>query len=251
MTTKIQLIDRAYSKLKISGITVNPTADDVSLAIAELETMADEWQNTRNICLFYNFEDMPDPATESGIPRRYENGVQTNLAMRLAPEFGKQVPQELFMQASQSLDAISGQAMREIISPPLYPRRQPVGEANSLRFNRWRRYYDVAKGSPENCDTQIMVEHDTADYTVNYRETLNDGATIASYTIEVSDGLRLIDTVKTDTEITISVEARKCGAQRAQITTTSTDGLKDNRTVYFTVVESKQIKGVQRAVPTA
>ena len=60
MKTKIELLDRAYSKLRISGITVNPTPGDVEIALDEMECMLAEWDLV-NVCLGYQFEDEPEP----------------------------------------------------------------------------------------------------------------------------------------------------------------------------------------------
>lgn len=281
MATKIKLIDRAYSKLVISGITVDPTADDVVLAVEELECMAQEWQG-RNICLSFNFEDCPKCSSESGVPKRYENAVITNLALRLAPDFGKAVDDQLYRQARQSLDYVSGASMREILTPPPYPRRQPIGEANTLKWNRWRRYYDVVKGAPENCATQIMVVGDRADFTLNFSEVIQTDAKIFNYTLDYSDGLRLLEESSDEKSVSFSVEAVRDGTQKVTVTVQSSpneptlplipldppitvppseppeppnltpipppDYDVDTRSVFFAVVDDRQGKGVSRAV---
>ena len=56
MTTKADLINGAYSLMRISGITVDPSADDLALALERLEDMAEEFAG-RNIITDYNFVD--------------------------------------------------------------------------------------------------------------------------------------------------------------------------------------------------
>ena len=58
MTTKIELINQAYSLIRISGITLDPSGEDISLALDRLETMAAEFYG-RNIKTDYNFEEKP------------------------------------------------------------------------------------------------------------------------------------------------------------------------------------------------
>jgi hypothetical protein len=66
--TKVDLISGAYSKLRISGLTVQPTPEDLELALTRLENTMAEIEGARNICLGYNFEDQPDPNSVSNIP---------------------------------------------------------------------------------------------------------------------------------------------------------------------------------------
>ena len=59
--TKGDIINQAYSKLRISGKTKIPDASDIELAIGELELIANEIES-RNLCTGFNFEEEPDPA---------------------------------------------------------------------------------------------------------------------------------------------------------------------------------------------
>ena len=61
MTTKADRINSAYSKLRISGLTVDPSPEDLSLALMTFENMMSELEMGRNICMDYNFEVDPDP----------------------------------------------------------------------------------------------------------------------------------------------------------------------------------------------
>jgi len=64
--TKIEHVLRAYSALRISGLTSKPTADNRATGLAELEDMMNEFRS-RNICSTYIFEDEPEANTDSGI----------------------------------------------------------------------------------------------------------------------------------------------------------------------------------------
>lgn len=235
MKSKIELIDRAYSKLRISGITVNPTPGDVNIALDEMECMLAEWDLV-NVCLGYQFEDEPDPNTESGLVRGYENAVQVNLAIRLAPEFGKPSG-ELVSHASQSYSKISS-AVAKVKEVP-YPQRQPVGEANTLRFNRWRRFYSIDNTSPNDCETEIMAKGDIVDGQVNYLDYLVDGDTIESYVMVPSGGLTIDYSEANDDTITFRVTGDAVGTQKIKVTIKTVNGLEKNTCLWYSVVTCK------------
>ena len=90
MTTKIEIINKAYSQGRVSGLTVQPTPEDLSLALNRLESLAAEWADT-NLCVGYNFEDSPLPNSLHNIPRKYWGAYESNLMMRLLADFGKEV----------------------------------------------------------------------------------------------------------------------------------------------------------------
>lgn len=233
MKTKIELVDRAYSKLRISGITVNPTPEEVALAVDELECMVAEWDG-KNVCMGYAFEEEPDPSTESGISKQYENAVQSNLAVRLASDFGKDIPMNLQAQANQSYSAASSMSAR--VKQTDYPRRQPVGEANTLRLNRWRRYYDIQPDAPNDCDTQIMAKGDITDATVSYADYLEDDDSISNYQLDTTGGLEVLEQQNDDTTIMLRVKALNRGTQKIKVTITTVNGLQKTNCLWYSVI---------------
>lgn len=236
MKTKIELIDRAYSKLRISGLTVNPNPNEVVLALDELECMMAEW-DLKNICLNFQFEDDPSPNAESGLSRGYENAVQTNLAVRLSPDYGKAISVELKQQASQSYSVVSS-ATAKIKAAP-YPNRQPVGESNTLRFNRWRRYYDINPEAPNECQTEIMSNGDVVDGKVDYSDYLTDGDTIASMNISSTSGLDIQYSEFDDESVGYRVQATKDGTQSITVNITTSNGLSTKTCIWYSVVRCK------------
>lgn len=233
MKTKIELLDRAYSKLRISGITVNPSPGDIEIALDEMECMLAEWDLV-NVCLGYQFEDEPEPNAESGLIRGYENAVQVNLAVRMAPEFGKNIPAELMMQASQSYSKVSSAVA--VVKQTPYPQRQPVGEANTLRFNRWRRFYGIDNTAPNDCATEIMAKDDIVDGQVNYLDYLVDGDAIDTFKMVPSNGLTIEHSEADDDTITFRVLATKAGTQSIKVTINTVNGLENNTCLWYSVV---------------
>lgn len=134
--TKVQIVNDAYSRLRISGISLDPSAEDVQIALDRLENMA--WTFHDRMATGYNFEEDPDPNSAAGIPRKYMEAFATNLALKLIPDFNKAVPQALVQQARGTMSLMSNSAFTPMRTP--YPSRQPVGSGNR-RWLWWRQYY--------------------------------------------------------------------------------------------------------------
>ena len=137
-TKKIDVINGAYSQLRISGLTVQATPEDVMVALDRLEDMASEWAS-RNVNVGYYFEDEPDPDSIFGVERAYKQAFETNLAINLIPDFNKTVPQALAARASATYSTMSS-SVAHVCEVP-YPSRMPRGSGNTFRYNRWRRFY--------------------------------------------------------------------------------------------------------------
>ena len=166
MTKKIDRINSAYSKLRISGITVNPKGKDITLALEELEEMMGEFRGV-GLCLGYNFEDTPDVNSPDGLDIKYRNMVKTNLAVRLIPDFNKAVPQKLLDQASQSYSKVSGMVALDNIKQVQPPSRMPVGSGHRIR-SRYQRF-NYPQLMPENtCETKRMTVGDINDYSEDF-----------------------------------------------------------------------------------
>ncbi len=103
MSKKIDILKGAYSQIRISGLTVQPSPEDAEVALSRLEDMMQELELTRNMCLGYRFEAVPDLDTETGVSPGLDHFMKTNLGVRLVPDFNKQIPPTLVFQASQSM----------------------------------------------------------------------------------------------------------------------------------------------------
>jgi hypothetical protein len=97
--TKGDLINGAYSKARISGLTKQPTPEDNDLALVVLEDMMEEFFGL-NIDVKYFFEDEPDSNTLHNVERKYWNGLKALLADRLLADFGTEPNSSLARQIS-------------------------------------------------------------------------------------------------------------------------------------------------------
>ena len=72
---KGDIINEAYALIRISGITSQPTPEELEKALDRLESMAEEFFG-RNINVNYAFEDEPDPNTPHTMARKYWYGFE-------------------------------------------------------------------------------------------------------------------------------------------------------------------------------
>jgi hypothetical protein len=170
--TKGEIVNRAYSWLRISGITKRPQPREIESALDVLEAMAYEL-DSRNICTSYSFEDVPDPDTESGIGNAFFLAAAYNLGLRMAPDFGKQLTQDQKLQATQSMSNWSARTSKT--NSINHPRRQPRGSGNNFRGPNWIRYYKDAADAPISCDTEQITRDSINDYTYSIADYLQDG----------------------------------------------------------------------------
>ncbi len=203
---KVDVIKDAYSKLRISGLTVDPTNEDLELALMRLENMMAEWFS-KNVVVHYNFEEDPDPNTETLVKRSYQDAISSCLAIRLIPDFNKATHVTLFNQASAGYSSVSGRVLMERIQGVPYPRRQAKGSGNTLRGNRWSRFYREFYSGVNNPAKQTMFIGDINDYKESFTSYLKKNETITSYDITVDAGLILQSDSNDDDTVFYRVEA--------------------------------------------
>jgi hypothetical protein len=242
--TKIDVINDAYSQLRISGLTVEPTPEDTSLALNALESMMAEYFS-RNICVGYIFEDLPDPNSLTGVELRFKSMMSANLAMRIAADFGKQLPASLTALASAGLSTASQASAIKNIQHTNYPARMPRGSGNATRYDRFNRYYPPTIDVPPDCDTHRIIIGDINDYYEDFSAYLKDGEAISSFTITADAGLTLQASANEDPRITYRVEAvsnaTQGNYQQVKIVITTDDGRVNTRLIDFDVQSSDTV----------
>jgi len=239
--TKADIVQGMYSQLRISGLTVDPTPEDTGLALIRLEDMMDEFFG-RGLCLGYNFEDTPKTTSPHGLARKYRHMAQTNLALRVIPDFNKVVPQELSLQAKQSFSVVSGMVALDTLRSVQAPRRMARGSGNTLRYNRWQRFNRPAHLPDNDCTTKNIVTGDINDFNEDFTSYL-EGETIASFTIEATTALKVVSSSNTDTVISYRIEALNpatSGAgQSVVLTVTTSTGRVHTHSIGFVVVNKR------------
>lgn len=224
--TKIEIVQDAYSQMRISGITVEPTPRDTATALNRLEDMMATYADGRALCVNYEFENEPIPTSEHGVDRAHHLMMAANLGVKLCPDFGKDVPSSLSAIARSTYSASSGIAMRERQRQVAYPQRMPRG-SGIRRFNRWRHHWPPNHPPMTSCANVFMQIGDVRDLRERFTAYLK-GETIKTYTIEASSGLTISNDAIDGDDITYRVTASGGGDNDTDQTivivmTTSTD----------------------------
>jgi hypothetical protein len=243
-STKADLINGAYSFLRINGLTVGPSGFDLGTALVRLESLA-SMLCARNICTSYNFTENPDLNDLTNVPQEFNLMFETNLAVWLCPDFGKEVPATLAALASSALataSAVSGVARMQDVR---YPYRMPMGSGNTLKSWRYNNFYYVPPAPPASCTTHDMYMGDINEFSESYVEYLRSGETIQSYVITADPGLTLLSDSDNGTVITYEVQAinqQTSGQwQQVKIVVTTTDGRVQTRLINFNVIQSNTV----------
>lgn len=234
MNLKGDFINKAYSRLRISGLTVNPSPEDNQIALSRLENMASRWHN-KNICTGYAFETEPDVNAPHNVPRKYWDAYETSLAIELAPDFGKQLPQGLVSsQRAAYSDMLASTSKVDRIP---YPARQPRGRGNRTSF---RRYYGATDQAPNECKTNEMYQDDINDYAEDFSAYLVSVEDVASYTIEADTGLTIASDSLTSPVISYQIQADTVSdLLRVKIVILTTLGRRKTRIINFKVLDSE------------
>ena len=240
MPTKGDLINLAYSKGRISGITSQPTPEDITLALDTLENMAAMFEGL-NICTGYNFEDEPDINSLHNLERKYRGPYISNLAFWILTNFGKQPMQALVLEQQRDYSFLSASTAKT--RQVAYPVRHPRGSGNTLRYNRYQRFYRTQPEAPNSCATNDMFIDDIDDFTEHFDSYLNDGETIDSYTIESDNGLAILSDSLTTPDIDYRIRAdgnsdnRSNSLLQVTIVATTSSGRVTTRIVDFALFE--------------
>lgn len=239
---KVDQITAAYSKLRISGLTVLPNPSDLELALRELENMMSELSVTRGIEVGYNFEEMPDPNSDLNVPREFWNMIATNLATRLMPDFNKDASPVLFAQANQSLSMASAVCARNRLQQVQYPARQPVGSGNRI-FARWQRFYsDIGSLAPNAPSTLFIMQGETNDFKESFAAYLRTDEFIDAFEVTADTGLVVVSSALLegviDYRLTAPVDLAANSWQQVKIKVTTTEGRVEIRIINFQVMPS-------------
>jgi len=109
--TKKQLIMDAFAEIGLND-AFNVSADDQQLALRRMDAMLADW-NAKGIRLGYPLTSSPDASNiddDSGLPDAAYQAVIANLAIKLAPNFGKTLSQDTRTTAAAGYNTLLARA---------------------------------------------------------------------------------------------------------------------------------------------
>lgn len=129
--TKFELIGSAFEEIGLAAYEFDLTSEEQASALRRADALAASW-NALGIRIGYALPSTPggsDINDQSGITDDAYEAFYTNLAVRLAPTFGKTVSQDTRIAAKQSYDALLA---RVSANPPevQLPGTMPAGAGN-------------------------------------------------------------------------------------------------------------------------
>ena len=106
--TKRQFVEQALDELGLSPFTYQLTTEQLTSALRRLDTLMAHW-NAMGLRLGYPLPSSPgdsDLDEQTSVPDRANEAIIANLAMKIAPSYGKQVTQATAVAAKQALNTL-------------------------------------------------------------------------------------------------------------------------------------------------
>lgn len=128
--TKRQFVEAAHDELGLSSYVFDMPTEQLQKTMRRLDAMMAEW-NAKGIRLGYPMPSSPeggDLDDETEVPDSAWETIFTNLAIRVAPSFGKQVMQDTKTTAKRGYNTLLSRAT----FPPemQFPSTMPAGAGN-------------------------------------------------------------------------------------------------------------------------
>lgn len=239
MATKGEIVNYAYSLLKINGLTTDPNPRMITLAVQTMDIMVSSWKN-KGLCLGYSssagFGDV-QPSQDTGLSDSDNYAVALKLAASLATHFGKALPQSLLGEAKAAFDGLFSPEAPLRQNSPFIPR----GVGNTNDYYR-PRYFSVGSIEDSDCSVQDIKLDVIDNYISSWDDTLDETTTISSFTITASDGLEVSDSAiqGNDREVFYKIKGVTAGNQHiilSIVTNVSTPDIADTVRIDFNVVD--------------
>lgn len=237
-STKLDIVNSTLSKIAISGITAPAMGGDYQRVLDRLEGMMYELEESRNICCNYNFTPSPDGSDVHGMNFGLFEPISNILAIRVMQDYGFEPGSALSAAASAGVSSLSAQTAN--VRETQYPRRQPRGAGNTLRYNRWQRFYRKPARVPVICSTISISINEVNDFTESFNDYLRAGEDIMSHRLTLTGGLQLIEDREENGVIHYRLRAVNqsidSGVEQIIIRITTTDGRLEERLVNAEVL---------------
>ena len=136
--TKRQFVEAAFEEIGLAAYTFDLSPQQIEAAMRRLDAMMAEW-NAKGIRLSYPLPSSPqdsDLDAETTVPDSANEAIITNLGIRIAPSYGKQVMNETKVAAKMAYNTLLARATMPMEQQ--FPAAMPSGAGNKP----WRVYDD-------------------------------------------------------------------------------------------------------------
>ncbi len=117
--TKRQFVQKAFEELGLASYVFDLTPDELHSAVVRLDSLMSSWYAI-NIKINYPMMDDPDFATldqQTDVPQAANEAIILNLALSLAPSYGKNLSQDTRVNAKKAYNNL----MSFIVKVPIFP----------------------------------------------------------------------------------------------------------------------------------
>lgn len=135
--TKRQFVQQAFEEIGLASYVFDLTPDELHSAVVRLDSLMSSWY-AMNIQVSYPMIDDPDFATldqKTDVPQAANEAIILNLALVLAPSYGKTVSQDTKGNAKKAYSNLLSFLVDAPICP--YPSNTPMGSGNKFPLNTY------------------------------------------------------------------------------------------------------------------
>lgn len=154
--TKRQFVEGAFEEIGMANYVFDLQPEQLQSALRRLDAMMMEW-NAQGIRLGYPIASSPqdsDLSTETGTPDSAWEAVITNLAIRIAPGYGKDVRPETKVIAKNAFNTLLQRATFPLEKQ--LPETMPIGQGNKPW--RWDNPYAPPAADPVDAGPDGPIE---------------------------------------------------------------------------------------------
>ena len=233
IVTKGNLVSGTYALMRISGLTVDPSPEDNTLALQVADDYAEELKGSGlDVGWQYPVEyGQSDPSDNSGVTTQIAGPFKKMLMRELVLAFGRET--------TQTLEMISNKGMRALENILVnVPDAQNPSTLSIGSGNEWGRLDRTFYSEPPiNNNAYYGFKGDVYNYTEDFSQWLVDEELVTvTWSVE-SSGITIANETFTETEATAELTFNETGGYTVCISATKT-----NSTDLFTVQKNFVIK---------
>ncbi len=141
--TKREMLGKAFSMIALAGYEYDLTGDELNDALTTMDAMAAAWDSD-GIRIGYNLPSTQggsDINSQSGVPDRAYLAVAANVAVLIAPSYGKTPSREVVKAAKDGYDTLFARAVAFPTQRQM-PGTMPAGAGNRRNMGTYRPFLD-------------------------------------------------------------------------------------------------------------